>query len=408
MRTRLAIVASVGLIVLAGPGLAQTPPKTPVLRPIDKPPFDPNVALSKANKARAARTASQNRYDELKARWEAGYVTQGKDTVPLAFDQPVQNIGVVSDDGKIDITFSFRNTSGQTVTIKQAKPACGCTVANLAKNIYEPGEAGEIKASYDPKNREGLEFKDVDVTLEGANFPNVKIGFLVDTRPRVSSDPKAMSLGEVRKGAPAKQSITIVGREPGFDVSSVTMANPSAPFTITRVERTEATEEGATEGAATTVTSVRFDVELRAGMPVGQYSTALAFHTSDPHRPTHSVPINAMVVGDVRTVPDKVFILGEAGSSFHREVRLDHRTAVPFKILGMHTEGLPPGFGVALDYAVKDTTGNPGEVTGYAIQIAGSLPTSGNATGRLIVLTDVPDQPRIEILLQGMVTGAKR
>ncbi|MBI5381093.1 MAG: DUF1573 domain-containing protein [Opitutae bacterium] len=45
---------------------------------------------------------------------------------------------------EIDIDFAFTNQGKQPVTIKEIKTSCGCTVAELAKRTYAPGEAGKV------------------------------------------------------------------------------------------------------------------------------------------------------------------------------------------------------------------------------------------------------------------------
>lgn len=406
IRTSLAI-----LLAAAGTSLAQTAapasaqPKTPVLTPIDKPPFD-QKQLTAADKVKQARQAAQKRHDELKDRWAKGYPVEGKPPIALQFDEPVRNLGRVNDDAKIDIAFKFKNISGQSVKIKQAKPGCGCTVANLAKDTYAPGEEGVIQATYDPNHRSGLEFKDIDVSVDEAGAPNIKIGFLVDTLPRVVTEPKSAVVGEVRKGQTGKAIIAVVGREPGFDVTSAVLADPKAPFTVTKVGRAEETD-----AAGDKVTRVTFEATLNPGNPVGVYSTAMNFATNDPKRATISAPVQAIVVGDLKAAPDRVFVVSGSGTPFSREVILSHRTNKPFNVLGVQTEALSPGFAPVLDLKARDATGKPGEITAYTLTVSGVMPapapgTNTGSSGKIVILTDSPDQPRIEIPIQGVIASA--
>lgn len=53
------------------------------------------------------------------------------------------------------VRFAFINAGTEPVTITEVRPSCGCTVPQLAKNTYAPGERGELEVSFHPGNREG-------------------------------------------------------------------------------------------------------------------------------------------------------------------------------------------------------------------------------------------------------------
>ena len=64
--------------------------------------------------------------------------------------------------------FHFVNAGDTTITITSVVPGCGCTTAELAKRVYAPGEAGEIKAVLTIGDRAGLQEKTVQVTTDEA------------------------------------------------------------------------------------------------------------------------------------------------------------------------------------------------------------------------------------------------
>lgn len=65
--------------------------------------------------------------------------------------------------------FAFTNNSDQTVTIKSVRSSCGCTVAELEKREYQPGESGEIKALFTFGTRTGAQRKSISVVTDGAD-----------------------------------------------------------------------------------------------------------------------------------------------------------------------------------------------------------------------------------------------
>lgn len=64
--------------------------------------------------------------------------------------------------------FRFTNTGDKPVTISSVQSSCGCTTAVLAKNVYGPGESGEIKAVFTIGDRVGEQEKSIFVITDDA------------------------------------------------------------------------------------------------------------------------------------------------------------------------------------------------------------------------------------------------
>ncbi len=62
--------------------------------------------------------------------------------------------------------FRFVNAGNTTITITSVKSDCGCTTADLSKQTYAPGEAGEIKAVFTFEGRVGQQDKTIQVTTD--------------------------------------------------------------------------------------------------------------------------------------------------------------------------------------------------------------------------------------------------
>ena len=62
--------------------------------------------------------------------------------------------------------FAFTNNSDQMVTIESVRSSCGCTVAELEKREYQPGESGEIKALFTFGSRTGAQRKSITVVTD--------------------------------------------------------------------------------------------------------------------------------------------------------------------------------------------------------------------------------------------------
>lgn len=74
------------------------------------------------------------------------------------------NFGDISEDNIVETVFKFTNTGEADLVISNAKGSCGCTVPEYPKEPIVPGGTGEIKVSFNPKGRNGSQFKTVTLT----------------------------------------------------------------------------------------------------------------------------------------------------------------------------------------------------------------------------------------------------
>ena len=70
--------------------------------------------------------------------------------------ETVHDFGEVKEaDGPATHTFIVKNEGDAPLIISRIVPACGCTLPEWTKEPIAPGKTGEIKVSYDTKNRPG-------------------------------------------------------------------------------------------------------------------------------------------------------------------------------------------------------------------------------------------------------------
>ena len=67
--------------------------------------------------------------------------------------------------------FKYENTGKTPIKIKSAKSSCGCTVASLQKDVVEPGEKGEVTATFHIGGRTGVQSKAVTVETDDPAQP---------------------------------------------------------------------------------------------------------------------------------------------------------------------------------------------------------------------------------------------
>ena len=67
----------------------------------------------------------------------------------VSFPDSLQNFGTVEHGKQMKILFHVKNTGAKPLLIADARPSCGCTVADFTKSPIAPGKDGEINASFD-------------------------------------------------------------------------------------------------------------------------------------------------------------------------------------------------------------------------------------------------------------------
>ena len=74
-------------------------------------------------------------------------------------------------DSRVSADFKFKNSGKTTVLIKSVKADCSCTVPNLEKKEYLPGEKGKITATFTIGQRLGLQKKEIAVETDDPKNP---------------------------------------------------------------------------------------------------------------------------------------------------------------------------------------------------------------------------------------------
>ncbi len=80
--------------------------------------------------------------------------------------------------------YKFQNTGQETVKITEIKPGCGCTTPSLNKDVYAPGESGEVSLQFAFGGRSGPAREEATVVTDLPSQPTIEL-MLQTTIPRV-------------------------------------------------------------------------------------------------------------------------------------------------------------------------------------------------------------------------------
>jgi hypothetical protein len=89
----------------------------------------------------------------------------------ISFEQTVCDLGVVGQGTKNTCEFRFTNTGKALLKIGKISRTCGCTVFQLDKKEYAPGQTGTIKVIYTAGKSTGTTQKSIYVPTNDKNNP---------------------------------------------------------------------------------------------------------------------------------------------------------------------------------------------------------------------------------------------
>jgi len=81
----------------------------------------------------------------------------------MSFEKETHDFGTIKEGEIATYEFIFTNTGDQPIEIATVKASCGCTTPFWTRGLIKPGEKGNIKASYNSKDRPGGFSKSVTV-----------------------------------------------------------------------------------------------------------------------------------------------------------------------------------------------------------------------------------------------------
>jgi hypothetical protein len=106
----------------------------------------------------------------------------------VKWEDSIMNFGSIANGEKIQIKFRCLNTGDKPLIITNARPGCGCTVADYTKEPILPGKEGLVTASFNSTNFSGEVHKNIIVNTNTKNAPEAILLFTGTITGGVSND----------------------------------------------------------------------------------------------------------------------------------------------------------------------------------------------------------------------------
>ncbi|MFT4969310.1 MAG: hypothetical protein ACI9O4_001057 [Chitinophagales bacterium] len=85
-------------------------------------------------------------------------------TTAMSIDRPEHDFGKIPDTAPVETSFVITNNGDKPLLITNAQGSCGCTVPEYPKEPIAPGESRDMKVSFNPSGKEGVNNKTVTIT----------------------------------------------------------------------------------------------------------------------------------------------------------------------------------------------------------------------------------------------------
>lgn len=200
----------------------------------------------------------------------------------LSFRQHLVDLGAVPPGEEVRGWFEFINTGASPVKITKITPSCGCLQPRMKKEVYQPGERGDITVRVKTAlEAPGAKEYRVRVDFEDGQPRTVDLGFkLVLPENQVVVRPSGLLFYQHNGQASEKEISVIDGRDRPLTIEGATSSSNLAAIEIVSASRDE-------EGRW--ITTIR--VTVAGDVPPGEHRATITLFSNDSAYPELRVPL---------------------------------------------------------------------------------------------------------------------
>ncbi|MHC4640396.1 MAG: DUF1573 domain-containing protein [Planctomycetota bacterium] len=119
---------------------------------------------------------------------------ENKSGPEITFESLIHDFGEVGVNTRNNCEFKFKNTGDALLKISKVYAPCGCTVPELTKKQYAPGESGILKATYRAGSKSGSTSKRIEVSSNDKAKPKVILTLKAKIVMKVAYEPERLNL----------------------------------------------------------------------------------------------------------------------------------------------------------------------------------------------------------------------
>jgi len=344
------------------PAPPATPPATPPAAPATPPATTTPTTTPAVPATRPRISAAETTHD-------AGKVRKGK---------------------RVDVDFALQNQGDAPLAIKDAQPACGCTVASFDK-LIAPGATGKVRARLDTANFTGPIAKHITVLSNDPDTPRLLLTIKVDVVALVRVQPSYVRILHVQSEESPPVAVTLWSTDDKpLDLGEV---ESPAPWIAVKTRRATAEERL----PDVTAEQWRLEVALAPDAPIGPLSDSIKVRTGHPEEPEIEIPLSGNVRSILHPQPSSVsfgLVSTPIKAPLRRAIEI-HNFGKESVELRSATSDLP-----FVTAAVSAKT--PGRLFRLELVLSPDAP-KGEFEGKVKIESSSPVMPWIEVPFKGKV-----
>jgi len=310
----------------------------------------------------------------------------------MVFRETSLNTGEILDIEPVTLEYEFKNTGSEALEISMIKPSCGCTVPDMEKKIYEPGEKGTIKVAFDPSGKNGKVSRNITIYTNSSTKPVHTIYVNSIVKQVVVVEPRVLSFNMTQKGSSATKDFKIYGRFEDFKVSRATTQD-SETFGIEIIDGGKVEKNG----EEMWLQIVRVTI-LESAKP-DSHRTEITVRTNEEHKRLFSLSAVGRVIGDLELTPVRM-TMGRlvVGDEFEKQITLRSKAGKAFEITSLNS------INVVLDATYTAEPVDAEKRDEWVISVKGTvIHPAQRFNAQLNVVTDVPDEEMMTIQMYGQL-----
>jgi hypothetical protein len=151
----------------------------------------------KKEKSKEVKQTAPAKVETKKEAKEVAPAAEAPSKARIQFDVNSFDFGTVAPDTLNDCKFKFKNVGQDVLKIDHLQGTCKCTVPDLAKKEYAPGESGEISVEFHSPKYQGQTSQHVIVFSNDGLLPRVELEIKAYVKLAVQITPENLNLSLV-------------------------------------------------------------------------------------------------------------------------------------------------------------------------------------------------------------------
>jgi hypothetical protein len=310
----------------------------------------------------------------------------------LVLEDAIHDFGVVVKGDVVEWAYSLKNAGTADLTITDARPSCGCTVAQWDK-VIKPGETGKVTAKLETKDFKGPINKTITIVSNDPETPQARLFLKATVKAVVDLVPDVNFRFNKLKRESGQVKRLLVTEEDGFEfkVTKTEASQPWIKFDVAPAPQ---------EVRQANYPNAQYEVTAIIGpeAPVGMVNESGTLYTTSPKMPALKVKIMGLVRPDVMASPPRLEMgTVEAAPDFSRMLKVrDNTKSGTFELTAVTCT--VPFLTVAQEVVNKNEEYN------LVVKFS-TTPPKGDFSGKVVVKTNAAAEEfkTIEIPVSGTV-----